>query len=303
MSEQLTALQPDYDQVRVMLYQPRSVFREVVRGLLQGAGFRNFAYAEDLDDLAKRLSAPRFQLVVIHEEGDAGEEGESIELVRRLRHGDLGGDPFLPAVISCPQVTDIIARAAVNVGVDQLWTIPVRSTVVQEGIDALVMRRPPFLVTTDYMGPDRRKSARRGNEIPHIEVPNALRNVLLGESAPASITAYRRLFDRLRVERQVDQIKWLAARFNEAGQDAERHAVLVKRLEDVALDVRERIARTRHRGQHRLSQRLLELAVTMHSGMSDEHLAELEKLRDEFVEKIQPVVAIGGEVAAMSGDE
>ncbi len=292
MDGPLASLQPDFDQAQVLLYQPWPVFRDVFRGLLQGIGFRRFTYADSIDDLAKRLAKPDFALAVVHEEGGWDERDETIDIVRRLRRGALGGDPFLPTVMTSAQVTGRVARGAVNGGVDQFWTLPVRLTVVRDGIEALVLRRPRFVVTTDYMGPDRRKSTRGGMEIPRIEVPNALRNRLLGEEAPATVIAYRRLFDRLRVERQVDQVGWLRARLQE-GPGKERRDLLLARLLEVAEDMRERIPRTRHRGQHRISQRLLELAATVQDGLRDGDLDELERLHLELVDKVQPVVAAG----------
>ncbi len=43
-----------------------------------------------------------------------------------------------------------------------------------ERIDCLANRRKPFVVTSERIGPDRRKDASRESEIPLIDVPNTL---------------------------------------------------------------------------------------------------------------------------------
>jgi hypothetical protein len=42
-------------------------------------------------------------------------------------------------------------------------------------IEALIERRKPFVATSGYIGPDRRKGPRDGNEIPHFHVPNTVK--------------------------------------------------------------------------------------------------------------------------------
>ena len=42
-------------------------------------------------------------------------------------------------------------------------------------MEALAFRRRPFVVTSDYTGPDRRNDTNRGSEISQIQVPNSLR--------------------------------------------------------------------------------------------------------------------------------
>lgn len=46
--------------------------------------------------------------------------------------------------------------------------------------DLLIEARKPFVVTTDYVGPDRRKTSDREDTIPRVEVPNPLRAKAIG---------------------------------------------------------------------------------------------------------------------------
>lgn len=90
----------------------------------------------------------------------------------------------------------------------------------------------------------------------------------------------------------VDQIGWLRARLYD-GPGKGRCGLLLARLLEVAEDMRERIPRTHHRGQHRISEWLLEQAATVEDGLRDGDLDELERLHLELVDKVQTVVTSG----------
>ena len=51
----------------------------------------------------------------------------------------------------------------------------------------MVHNRVPFIVTSDYVGPDRRKDPTRASKIPLIAAPNTLRDKALGEWDPAAV--------------------------------------------------------------------------------------------------------------------
>ena len=49
-----------------------------------------------------------------------------------------------------------------------------------EQVGILVRERRPFVVTCDYVGPDRRKEAKRKSDVPTLEVPNSLKTKATG---------------------------------------------------------------------------------------------------------------------------
>ena len=78
----------------------------------------------------------------------------------------------------------------------------------------LINNRQPFIVTTDYVGPDRRKDSERGSEIPLVEVPNTLRAKATGDKT-AAIDAKNKVnkvlaeINNQKMERHAFQIAWL----------------------------------------------------------------------------------------------
>jgi hypothetical protein len=71
-------------------------------------------------------------------------------------------------------------RKIVDAGADVLVMKPFAAAQLYTKIDFLCSDRPPFVVTSSYIGPDRRKSS-RGDDFPSFNVPNTLTDRLNGE--------------------------------------------------------------------------------------------------------------------------
>jgi hypothetical protein len=67
-----------------------------------------------------------------------------------------------------------IVQQVVNSGADDLVARPMSTALLGERIKGLVERRKPFVVTSDYIGPDRRRDPGR-NSAERLEVPNSLK--------------------------------------------------------------------------------------------------------------------------------
>jgi response regulator RpfG family c-di-GMP phosphodiesterase len=72
-------------------------------------------------------------------------------------------------------------RSVVNAGIDDLLTKPISSGHLTSRIKALAMARKPFVVTSEYIGPDRRSLEERKSGIPQVEVPNTLNVKVSGQ--------------------------------------------------------------------------------------------------------------------------
>ena len=70
---------------------------------------------------------------------------------------------------------------AVNVGADGLLVKPASPRNIYDRVQSCIEGRKKFVVTADYVGPDRRKSSRPGIDIPLLDVPNTLRMKALGQ--------------------------------------------------------------------------------------------------------------------------
>ncbi|WP_189049774.1 hypothetical protein [Aliidongia dinghuensis] len=104
---------------------------------------------------------------------DDGDEAAA-QMLRSLRNGTIPGNPFVPAIITCGSSLAATVRAAVDAGADAVVLKPYSLKQIMDPVAALVARRRPFVVTVDYVGPERRTGQRSGQAIEQIDVPNRL---------------------------------------------------------------------------------------------------------------------------------
>ena len=99
-------------------------------------------------------------------------------------------------------------------GADVLVAAPISPSLILDRIDALVHARKPFVVTTDYIGPDRRFMDDRGSDLELVDVPNSLRAKALGHYDAArlkeEIAAARADINGQKIDRQAFQVAFLA---------------------------------------------------------------------------------------------
>ena len=103
----------------------------------------------------------------------AGSENEVCGLVQAVRQGTLGDNPFIVIVVTTWRRDGTIVGQVLNSGADDLIARPVSAHMLGERVRALAERRKRFVVTMDYIGPDRRREV-RGQGAECVEVPNPL---------------------------------------------------------------------------------------------------------------------------------
>ena len=98
-----------------------------------------------------------------------------VGLVQDLRNERLGSNPFVEVIMLLPLSTREFIVKAIESGVDDVLAKPFSPRQVVDRVDALSRYRKPFIVTTDYSGPDRLNADRAGRQIPpKITAPNLL---------------------------------------------------------------------------------------------------------------------------------
>lgn len=103
-----------------------------------------------------------------------------------IRHNELGTNPFICINGVAWSPKQALVNKVMGSGADVLVAAPISPSLILDRIEALVRSRKPFVVTSDYIGPDRRFLDDRGNEIELMEVPNSLRAKALGQFDAAS---------------------------------------------------------------------------------------------------------------------
>ncbi len=108
--------------------------------------------------------------------------GNVCEIVQRLRNHAVGRNPFL-AVIATTGVAEAMSiQKILGSGVDDLLVKPIALDVMVDRVVKLVDTRKPFVITHNYIGPDRRGGMRSDerNPLVPIDVPNTLRTKVQG---------------------------------------------------------------------------------------------------------------------------
>ncbi len=114
-------------------------------------------------------------------------DGSALGVVQEIRQGRLGRNPFLPIILLTWARQPKVLQRAVSSGIDLILVKPVSPAQLFSRIDGLVAQRRPFIVTADYVGPDRRGHAMSG-DAQRYEVPNTLKEKLEGRQAdPAAL--------------------------------------------------------------------------------------------------------------------
>lgn len=257
--------------------------RMILRMALGERGIGNVFEAIRLEDLHHQIIARQPDLIICDEVmGDT----EVASLIHGVRQGSVGASPFLVvATLSGLPVADKV-RGLVNAGVDDLISLPVAPRAVVARTLSLIDRRRPFVVTSDYIGPDRRHASRRADTPPRllIEPPNTLRLKALGqynaEVVARQIDALRGELNLRKIERHAERIVAIAGailpRLHLGTQD-ERVRTLIRQVGTLAHEIAGRIEGTPFAGH-------VDLCIALHDvtgrlddaspGVTDVELAE-----------------------------
>lgn len=171
-----------FDDVQVMLADPRTHIRSALKVALTHAGIENIEHTGSIEAVADTVEHSIGPDILICDMGL--DNGEICDMISKLRHNDVGKNPFL-CVIGVtwkPQAQDVIRM--VNCGIDHLIRAPLSPHQIMARISSLIHHRLPFVVTADYVGPDRRKTLRPGREMASVDVPNTLRDKATGAWNP-----------------------------------------------------------------------------------------------------------------------
>lgn len=142
-----------------------------LRGGLRVLGYGTITLYRDAKSLEAALYGPGFDLII----GDADfDDGALLDIVRRLRDGDIGRNPFAAVIVTSWRQGWATVRKAIDAGVDDFLVNPISHGRLAERMQAIVDRRKPFIVTADYTGPERRRDPNRASTIPGFFPPNSL---------------------------------------------------------------------------------------------------------------------------------
>lgn len=209
-----------------------------------------------------------------------------------VRHQALGTDPFLPAILMSRHPTPDLIRRVMFSGADDFVAKPVTAAQVMERITNLIKARKHFIVTSDYIGPDRRKDKegaeqRPGMRIIPIEVPNILKIKATGSIEAAqlmdmAIEKATAAINLQKLERHAIQIGVLVQLILPSYQKGEINDDLVRHLErlrSVAEDTGRRLVGTKYGHVSELCQSLIKVAGNIAANVQSPTAKDLRLLQ------------------------
>jgi DNA-binding response OmpR family regulator len=161
-----------YDSVEALIYDPVSANRTATRAALYSLGFRRTETVPTLEAMIEVIQRQAPDLVLAETQGAADELCLAIQ---QLRQGSGGYNPFIVIIVTAWEKSSALINKVVNSGADDLLLRPFSTALLGTRIEAHIERRKGFVITTDYVGPDRRRDAGRSGEIEMFDPPNSLK--------------------------------------------------------------------------------------------------------------------------------
>lgn len=163
--------------VEVFLAERNDEVRRDLRSALRAAGFKQIRTFSTIEALTKGfdLTTPDYLIV------SANLGRKVFPVIRDIREHNIGRNPFLMITLLLGDDARVGGvRRALSSGVDDIILGSVVPGDVLRRIEFLVVHRPLFIATADYLGPERRQRTGRKSDIPYLNVVNTMRDKIEG---------------------------------------------------------------------------------------------------------------------------
>jgi len=170
--------------VNLVLVDHRVQLRNSLRMALNEAGLRynNIVDGSEVSAVRRSVQGSLGPDIVICDADSRG--GDLFELTSAIRNNRIGLNPFMAILALSWDPTEKLVKDAANSGADYLIAAPFSPKQILDRIRSLVYNRASFVITSEYIGPDRRDGGTRDSTAPQLDVPNSLRDKTLGEFDP-----------------------------------------------------------------------------------------------------------------------
>lgn len=157
------------DKVVAFVGEPDDQVRKELRQILSHAGVKQISAHSNLASLSKLIANVPPDLLIVADDLDPG----VFDFIRDIRHNKIGSNPFvLITTLVAPNNVDAVKRA-MQAGTDDIIIKPVKEEQLLQRLKRVTVNRAAFVVTSDYLGPDRR-AKNRPSAIRRINVLNTM---------------------------------------------------------------------------------------------------------------------------------
>jgi len=261
----------DFGTIRFLLGDANPQARQGIKGGLHMQGFREIEDVSSANDFRKKVGNDGYDLILM--DGSLGVP-EIAEVIKDIRQGRTFVSPFcvIFGVIDQPDpaTLELLAEA----GLDDVLVKPIALGNVLDRVERRIKRRKPFVVTLEYVGPDRRSGKRPGaEEIPLVDVPNplsykALQNVDAKTFVHSEQTAIHRI-EELKIERHAVQIDWLRGKISTQIQEKQDPTYFINRMVSVTKDLLEKLEEQEGHPQIPVCEKILAVMDDFEAGTAE----------------------------------
>jgi DNA-binding response OmpR family regulator len=161
-----------FDSVDVLIYDPVSANRATTRAAMYSLGFRKTETVPTLENFLEAVQKSPPDIVLCESQGQVE---ELCSVIQQMRQGAAGYNPFLVIIVTAWENSAALINQVISSGADDLLLRPFSTALLRQRIEAHADRRKGFVITTDYVGPDRRKDDNRESNVEMFEPPNSLK--------------------------------------------------------------------------------------------------------------------------------
>lgn len=187
-----------YDTAEALVYDPVAANRMSTRSALYALGFRKIETVSTVKAFGEFVCKRPPDLAICEVQGAAGELCDEIQQLRRCADNY---NPFIVIIATAWEKNVSLISRVVNSGADDLLLRPFSTGLLQSRIDTHIQARKSFVVTTDYVGPDRRRDQGRPSNVDLFDPPNSLRMKATERLTPEQVA--QRLDEELHAARDV----------------------------------------------------------------------------------------------------
>ena len=262
--------------VKTLLVDRQAFMREVICNALALDNYRDVRALSSVEVLEEVLDGVFPDLLILDADMP---DGDSVDLVRRVRLSKVGRNPFIPIILTSWHASKSLVRRAVDSGADAFVVKPFAASQLFSRIDMMITARKPFVVTADYLGPDRRETPRADGPR-YFHPPNTLRNRVLGETVELStllleIEAVSRQMQSIRMASLMTKITGLFDLLREGPDDGDSPEALTAKF-----------------------QTMLRASISLEEDLSSTHLRHLKLPARHLASALREIERDGGPVAA-----
>lgn len=278
--------QKNLNKVSVLFVEDKGNIRSTIRNVLAQEGLTKTRDYMKLDPVRVALSSEMPDLLIIDAELE-DRLGDSVQLVKDIRHGRLGKNPYIPIVATLWAAdADLIGRI-VDAGADDILLKPFSPNDLMSRITALIKLRKEFIVTSDYIGPDRRKDVQRGSSIPSMVVPNSLASKVEGKEMSVmelsrAIESVNNQVNDMKLQRNAFQISFIVEMLQPklfAGEDTKEVRDFISRLNKMAADTAARLNYAKYAHVSELCDTLTNVARSLQFNVSEPSMKDVKLIK------------------------